>query len=78
MELLSKLKAFRQEAYSYLVLLDESTWDEPAQTIELEDEKLGRLKIRLWHEHYGWHEISLEITLYQYLALATTAKSIKS
>lgn len=31
-------------------LLDESTWDEPTQTIELEDAKLGRLKIRLWHK----------------------------
>ena len=31
-------------------LLDESTWDEPAQTTELEDGKLGKLKIRLWHE----------------------------
>ncbi len=30
--------------------LDESTWDEPASIIELEDAKLGRLKIRLWHE----------------------------
>lgn len=31
-------------------LVDESTWGEAAQTIELEDVKLGRLKIRLWHE----------------------------
>ena len=30
-------------------LLEESTWSEAAQTIELEDIKLGRLKIRLWH-----------------------------
>lgn len=31
-------------------LVDQSTWGEAAQTIELEDVKLGRLKIRLWHE----------------------------
>lgn len=30
-------------------LLEESTWSEAAQTIELEDPSLGRLKIRLWH-----------------------------
>lgn len=31
-------------------LLDESTCDEAAQTIELFDTKLGKLKIRLWSE----------------------------
>ncbi|MEO1765514.1 MAG: hypothetical protein AAFR83_27240, partial [Cyanobacteria bacterium J06629_18] len=30
-------------------LLDQSTWSEEAQIIELEDIKLGRLKIRSWH-----------------------------
>jgi DDE superfamily endonuclease len=30
--------------------LDESTWGTPASIVETEDEKLGRLKIRLWHE----------------------------